>query len=67
VWIVNIFACKSKDFLAVGQIKELVAKKHPNPVNYKGEYHFRSLSSKQELKGAVLDKFVRKAGSLSFN
>ena len=31
---------------------------HPNPVNYKGEYHFRSGSTKQELKGTALDKFL---------
>jgi ATP-dependent DNA helicase RecG len=27
-------------------------------VNYKGEYHYRSGSTKQELKGAALDKFL---------
>ena len=31
---------------------------YPYPVNYKGEYHFRSGSTKQELKGAALDKFL---------
>ncbi|MDR1877183.1 MAG: hypothetical protein LBQ84_06120, partial [Flavobacteriaceae bacterium] len=30
----------------------------PNPVNYKGEYHYRSGSTKQELKGSALDKFL---------
>jgi ATP-dependent DNA helicase RecG len=29
-------------------------------VNYKGEYHFRSGSTKQELKGMALDKFLLK-------
>jgi len=29
-----------------------------NPVNYKGEYHVRSGSTKQELKGVALDKFL---------
>jgi ATP-dependent DNA helicase RecG len=37
---------------------EIVVEPHPNPVNYKGEYHFRSGSTKQELKGAALDKFL---------
>jgi len=35
-----------------------VVESHPNPVNYKGEYHFRSGSTKQELKGTALDKFL---------
>ncbi|MEW4569502.1 ATP-binding protein [Tautonia sp. JC769] len=36
---------------------------YPYPVNYKGEYHYRSGSTKQELKGAALDKFLlRKQG-----
>jgi len=29
-----------------------------NPVNYKGEYYFRCGGTKQELKGAALDKFL---------
>lgn len=31
---------------------------YPYPVSYKGEYHYRSGSTKQELKGAALDKFL---------
>jgi ATP-dependent DNA helicase RecG len=31
---------------------------YPYPVSHKGEYHFRSGSTKQELKGAALDKFL---------
>ena len=31
---------------------------YPYPVSYKGQYHYRSGSSKQELKGAALDKFL---------
>ena len=41
-----------------GDYIEIVVEPHPNPVNYKGEYHFRSGSTKQELKGAALDKFL---------
>jgi len=37
---------------------EIVVEPQPNPVNYKGEYHYRSGSTKQELKGAALDKFL---------
>jgi len=29
---------------------EVIVDAHPNPVNYKGEYHYRSGSTKQELK-----------------
>ena len=32
-------------------------------MSYKGEYHYRSGSTKQELKGAALDRFLlKKAG-----
>ena len=43
---------------ADGDIVEVVVEPQPNPVNYKGEYHYRSGSTKQELKGAALDKFL---------
>ncbi|MCL1943156.1 MAG: putative DNA binding domain-containing protein [Candidatus Azobacteroides sp.] len=41
-----------------GDYIEIAVEPQPNPVNYKGEYHFRSGSTKQELKGAALDKFL---------
>jgi len=41
-----------------GEFIEIVVEPHPNPVNCKGEYHYRSGSTKQELKGAALDKFL---------
>ena len=42
---------------------EIVVDPYPYPVSYKGEYHYRSGSTKQELKGAALDKFLlRKQG-----
>ncbi|MDR0604474.1 MAG: putative DNA binding domain-containing protein, partial [Bacteroidales bacterium] len=43
---------------AEGDYIEIVVEPQPNPVNYKGEYHYRSGSTKQELKGAALDKFL---------
>jgi ATP-dependent DNA helicase RecG len=43
---------------AEGNYIEIVVEPQPNPVNYKGEYHYRSGSTKQELKGAALDKFL---------
>ena len=42
---------------------EIVTEPYPVPVNYKGQYHYRSGSTKQELKGAALDRFMlRKQG-----
>jgi len=36
---------------------------YPSPINYKGEYYFRSGSTNQMLKGAALDRFLlRKYG-----
>ena len=36
---------------------------YPYPISYKGEYHYRSGSTKQELKGVALDRFLlRKQG-----
>ena len=44
----------------VGDTKyiEMVVEPYPYPVNYKGQYHYRSGSTKQELKGAALSKFL---------
>jgi ATP-dependent DNA helicase RecG len=33
---------------------------HSFPVSYKGQYHYRSGSTKQELKGSALDQFILK-------
>ncbi|MCQ4289335.1 putative DNA binding domain-containing protein [Pseudomonas stutzeri] len=42
---------------------EIVVPAYPSPVSYKGEYHYRSGSTKQELKGAALSRFLlRKQG-----
>ena len=49
---VNLHETEEGDFI------EIQVESQPNPVNYKGEYHFRSGSTKQELKGAALDKFL---------
>jgi ATP-dependent DNA helicase RecG len=37
---------------------EIVVDAYPNPVSYKGQYFIRSGSTKQELKGAALDRFL---------
>ena len=31
---------------------------YANPINYKGQYHYRSGSTKQELKGSALNQFI---------
>ena len=42
---------------------EIVTTAYPSPINYKGEYHYRTGSTKQELKGHALDRFLlRKYG-----
>lgn len=41
-----------------GKFIEIIVEQYPYPVNYKGQYHYRSGSTKQELKGAALDKFL---------
>ncbi|MGB4577674.1 MAG: ATP-binding protein [Paludibacter sp.] len=49
---VNLYQTEQGDYI------KMIVDSHPNPVNYKGEYYFRSGSTKQELKGAALDKFL---------
>jgi ATP-dependent DNA helicase RecG len=41
-----------------GSFIEILIEQYPYPVNYKGQYHYRSGSTKQELKGPSLDKFL---------
>jgi ATP-dependent DNA helicase RecG len=49
---VNVHETKQGDYI------EIITAPYPNGVNYKGQYHYRSGSTKQELKGAALDKFI---------
>jgi ATP-dependent DNA helicase RecG len=49
---VNLHSENEKSYL------EIIVEDYPYPVNYKGQYHYRSGSTKQELKGAALDKFM---------
>ncbi|HET8810347.1 MAG TPA: ATP-binding protein [Flavobacteriaceae bacterium] len=56
---VNLHQSKEGDYL------EIVVEPYPNAISYKGQYHYRSGSTKQELKGAALDKFLlQKKGKL---
>lgn len=49
---VNLHPTSQGDFI------EIIVEAYPYPVNYKGQYHYRSGSTKQELKGMALDKFL---------
>ena len=51
---VNLRKTAGKEFI------EIVVDPYPYPISYKGEYHVRSGSTKQELKGAALDQFLLK-------
>ena len=37
---------------------EIAVKPHPNPISYNGEFHYRSGSTKQVLRGAALSRFL---------
>lgn len=43
------------------QYIEIDVPPYSNPINYKGQYHYRSGSTKQELKGAALNRFRKEA------
>ncbi|MBF0245342.1 MAG: putative DNA binding domain-containing protein, partial [Planctomycetes bacterium] len=39
---------------------QIVVAPYPSPISYKGQYHYRSGSTKQELKGPALEQFLLK-------
>ena len=49
------------------ELLEIRVEPYPSPVSYKGEYHFRSGSTKQELKGAALSHFLLKKQGLHWD
>lgn len=51
---VNLHETPQGDFI------EIVVEPQLNPVSFRGEYHYRSGSTKQELKGTALDNFLLK-------
>jgi ATP-dependent DNA helicase RecG len=51
---VNLLKDKGKEYI------EIVVPLSPMPISYHGAYHFRSGSTKQELKGAALHEFLLK-------
>lgn len=46
---------------------EIVVPPYSNPINYKGQYHYRSGSTKQELKGAALNRFLLERGGIHWD
>ena len=48
------------NLLEEGELKyiEIDVPPYSNPINYKGQYHYRTGSTKQELKGAALNRFI---------
>jgi len=54
---VNLHSQDEKDYI------EIVTEAYPYPISHQGRYYYRSGSTKQELKGSALDKFIlRKQG-----
>ncbi len=51
---VNLLAKNGKEYI------EICVGSSTHPVNYKGEYHYRSGSTKQLLKGQALNQFLLK-------
>lgn len=49
---VNLLEEKNLEYI------EIVVSPYTNPINYKGQYHYRSGSTKQELKGEALNRFM---------
>ena len=58
---VNLLTENSKTYL------EIVVEAYPYPISYKGQYHYRTGSTKQELKGAALDKFLLRKHGLKWD
>ena len=49
------------------ELLEIRVDPYPSPVSYKGEYHYRSGSTKQQLKGAALSHFLLKKQGLHWD
>lgn len=55
---VNLHSVQNHDYL------EIIIEPYPYPVSYKGQYLYRSGSTRQELRGAALDHFfIAKTGA----
>lgn len=58
---VNVRNADEKEYL------EIFVPAYSNPINYKGQYHYRSGSTKQELKGLALSHFLEKRNGLHWD
>ncbi len=58
---VNLHETAGKEWL------EIRVEPYPSPISYKGEYHYRSGSTKQEIKGAALTRFLLKKQGLHWD
>lgn len=54
--LVDVNLCKTKE----GDYIEIKVDTYPNSINYKGQYRYRNGSTKQELKGSALNKYLLK-------
>lgn len=46
---------------------EIIVPAYSNPINYKGQYHYRSGSTKQELKGGALNRFLMERSGIRWD
>lgn len=58
---VNLLMEDEKEYI------EIVVPPYSNPINYKGQYHYRSGSTKQEMKGAALNRFLLERGGVHWD
>jgi ATP-dependent DNA helicase RecG len=58
---VNLYSEDGKDYL------EIVVNPNPYPVNYYGEYHYRTGSTKQLLKGQALNHFLMQKTGITWD
>ena len=56
--LLGIIACMDLVEEDGADVIRITVEPYPHPVSYKGEYHVRSGSTKQVLKGAALDQFL---------
>lgn len=58
---VNLLKEEGKEYI------EIVVPPYSNSINYKGQYHYRSGSTKQEMKGATQNKFLLERGGIHWD
>lgn len=61
IFDVNLLTEDGKDYI------EICVNPNSYPVNYKGEYHYRSGSTKQQLKGQALNQFLLKKTGITWD